>query len=226
MAPQLAVVCVAGGRGDRFGGDKLAERVAGRTILEHSLTALQRALPDPPLVVVVPANRIERWRGVLADSFPDAELVAAGALRQDSVRAGVERAVAGGAEVVVVHDAARPAVDADDVRGVVLALGSAAAAVLCSSVDDTVKRVNGDGLVVDTLDRDRLRLAQTPQVFRARALLQGWAEADRSRIWTDEAAMLESIGLPVRSVLARRPNPKLTTADDLSLIRLLLEDRT
>ena len=194
-------------------------------MLEHALTALRRAFSDAALVVAVPAHRLEPWRALIAASFPDAELVAGGRLRQDSVRAGVERAVAGGAEVVVVHDAARPLVDADDAKGVVRALGSAAGAVLCAKVDDTVKRVDDDGLVVDTVDRDRLRLAQTPQVFRVTALLRAWREVDPSRIWTDEAAMLESLGLPVRSVVAERANPKLTTADDLRLIRLLLEER-
>lgn len=226
MSVKLAVVCVAGGRGDRFGGDKLAERVAGRSILEHALAALRLAFPTPPLVVVVPAQRMDFWRAILSPSFPDAELIAGGTRRQDSVRAGVDAAVAADAEVVVVHDAARPAVDAEDAREVLRALGSAAGAVLCAPVDDTVKRVDGSGTVVETIDRSGLRLAQTPQVYRASALRQAWDEVDRSRVWTDESAMLESLAMAVRSVVARRPNPKLTTAADLHLIRLLLEGRS
>jgi 2-C-methyl-D-erythritol 4-phosphate cytidylyltransferase len=226
MSIDLALVCVAGGRGARFGGDKLAERVAGRSILEHSLAALRRAYAAAPLVVVVPAHRLEAWRELLAPSFPDAELVGGGARRQDSVRAGVARAVAGGADVVAVHDATRPAVDSEDVKWVVKALGSAAAAVLCGVVEDTVKRVDGRGLVLETIGRGELRLAQTPQVFQTAALAQAWQAVDFSRLWTDEAAMLESLGLPVRSVVAERPNPKLTTVDDLRLIRLLLEARS
>jgi len=225
MGIDLALVCVAGGRGARFGGDKLAERVAGRSILEHSLVALRRAYAAAPLVVVVPPHRLEAWREVLATSFPDAELVGGGARRQDSVRAGVELAAAGGAEVVAVHDANRPAVDAEDVKWVVKALGSAAGAVLCGVVEDTVKRVDGSGLVLETMGRGELRLAQTPQVFQAAALARAWEAVDFSRLWTDEAAILESLGLPVRSVVAQRPNPRLTTADDLRLIRLLLEAR-
>jgi 2-C-methyl-D-erythritol 4-phosphate cytidylyltransferase len=225
MAIQLALVCVAGGRGARFGGDKLAERVAGRTILEHSLAALRRAFATAPLVVVVPDHRIEFWRELLAASFADAELVGGGERRQDSVRAGVAQAVAGGADVVAVHDATRPAVDAEDVKWVVKALGSAGGAILCGAVEDTVKRVDGSGLVLETVERGGLRLAQTPQVFRAAALARAWDAVDFSRPWIDEAAMLESLGVPVRSVVALRPNPKLTTVDDLRLIRMMLEAR-
>jgi len=75
------------------------------------------------------------------------------------------------------------------------------------------------------MGRGELRLAQTPQVFQAAALARAWEAVDFSRLWTDEAAILESLGLPVRSVVAQRPNPRLTTADDLRLIRLLLEAR-
>ncbi len=110
-------------------------------------------------------HRIESWRELLAARFPDAELVAGGDRRQDSVRAGVARAVAGGADVVAVHDAARPAVDPEDVKWVVKALGSAGGAVLCGVVEDAVKRVDGSGLVLETMDRAELRLAQTPQVL-------------------------------------------------------------
>ena len=74
MGIHLALVCVAGGRGARFGGDKLAERVAGRSILEHSLAALRRAYATAPLVAVVPSHRIESWRELMAAGFPDAEL--------------------------------------------------------------------------------------------------------------------------------------------------------
>ncbi len=218
-----ALVCVAAGRGARYGGDKLSETVAGRPVLERSLDALRRARPDDPLVVVVSAFRLDEWRERLAGHRGDALLVTGGVRRQDSVRAGVEAAAGRGAEVVVVHDGARPLVAPDDVCCVVRALGDAAGAVLCGRVHDTVKRVDRDGFVLETVPRDALRLAQTPQVFRVSALLWAWQCAGADREWTDEAALLESLGMPVRCVLARSPNPKLTTADDLRMIRALVE---
>lgn len=221
----LALICVGGGRSERFGSDKLSEQVGDRTVLEASAEALQRAFPAAPLIVVVASERLEDWRQRLAQSMPEVRLVVGGSRRQDSVRAGVEAAVELSADVVAVHDAARPMVDSQDVKGVVWALGSSAGAVLCGRIADTVKRIDSDGFVDCTLPRDNLRLAQTPQVFRVSALLRAWQEVQDDQLWTDEAAMLESMGMPVRIVLAQRPNPKLTTEDDLRLIRALLRNR-
>jgi 2-C-methyl-D-erythritol 4-phosphate cytidylyltransferase len=222
---KLALVCVGGGRGARFGGDKLAEKIGDHTVLELSLGALERAFAEAPQFVVVPAVRLEDWRQRLESRFPRAELVAGGPRRQDSVRAGVERASELGAEVVAIHDAARPLVDPRDVKGVVWALGAAAGAVLCGRVNDTVKRIDSSGFVCETIDREDLRLAQTPQVFRISALFRAWAEDDGHHQWTDEAALLESVGMPVRSVVAQHPNPKLTTEGDLRVMRALLRGK-
>jgi len=221
----LALICVGGGRGSRYGGDKLAERLGDRTVFEVSLAALERAFPSAITIAVVTAQRLDKWRRRFSKSSMTVELVEGGFRRQESVRAGVERAVELGADVVVVHDAARPLVDPRDVKGVVLALGAAAGSVLVARVADTVKRVDSDGLVLGTIPRQDLRLAQTPQVFRVSALYHAWEEVDFHREWTDESAMLESIGVPVRSVVAQRPNPKLTTEEDLMLIRAMMGSR-
>jgi 2-C-methyl-D-erythritol 4-phosphate cytidylyltransferase len=218
----LALICVGAGRGQRFGGDKLAEPLGDRTVLETALEGLVRAFPDAPLFVVVPPKRLAEWQDRIAARVPSARVVAGGGRRQDSVRAGVELAAEGGADVAAVHDGARPLVDPSDVKRVVWALGSAAGSVLVAPVSDTVKRIDGAGQVLETVPRQDLRLAQTPQVFRVTALIRAWQEADFGREWTDESAMLESLGMPVRSVVAERPNPKLTTDLDLSVIRALM----
>jgi 2-C-methyl-D-erythritol 4-phosphate cytidylyltransferase len=212
----LALVCVGAGRGERFGGDKLAEPLGDRTVLEVALAGLVRAFPDAPLFVVVAPNRLAEWRERISERLPTARFVAGGERRQDSVRAGVELAADGGADVVAVHDGARPLVDPSDVKGVVWALGSAAGSVLVAQVADTVKRIDGTGQVLGTVPRQDLRLALTPQVFRVAALARAWQEADLQLEWTDESTMLEFRDRP------RRPNPKLTTDLDLSLIRALM----
>lgn len=218
---KLALVCVAGGSGARFGGDKLAEDLAGRTVLERSVGALCKAFPEAPLGLVVPGSRLEFWRSRF-DADSDVEIVTGGARRQDSVQAGVRAVAHHEPRAVLIHDGARPLVRVEDIRGTVLALGdSAAGAVLCGRVVDTVKAVGSNGFVQETIDRDRLRLAQTPQVFRSDALSRAWREVDFGRDWTDEAAMMEFLGLPVCSVVASAPNPKLTTPEDLAVIRAL-----
>ncbi len=215
------MVCVGAGRGERFGGDKLAADLGGRSVLETSLAALKAAFPDTPMVVVLPPSRSREWRLRLRRSFPEVGCVVGGDRRQDSVRKGV--AAVAGAEVVAIHDAARPLVAPEDVRRVVAAVATADGAVLVGRIADTVKQVDGAGRVVSTLDRDRLRAAQTPQAFRREGLERAWRECDLAREWTDEAAMLEACGLEVVTVEARRPNPKITTPADLTLAVGLME---
>jgi 2-C-methyl-D-erythritol 4-phosphate cytidylyltransferase len=220
------IVCVAGGSGARFGGDKLAETVDGRTVLESSLRALVRAFPDAPLVLVVPHDRMSMWADRLTPRFPELCIVAGGSRRQDSVRFGVAALPRDDAGLVAVHDGARPLLHPDDFRSVVEAVGDAVGAVLCGRVSDTVKRVTETGVVVETVDRSSLRLIQTPQVFRREALENAWRAGDMTHEWTDEAALLESLGMTIRTCLARHPNWKLTTAEDLGLIRALFRERS
>jgi 2-C-methyl-D-erythritol 4-phosphate cytidylyltransferase len=218
----LAFVCVGAGRGVRFGGDKLAEMLGPRTVFASALMALSKATPEALMVVVVAETHLEFWRENLVPDFPQARFVGGGDRRQDSVRAGVLYAAQAGAEVVAIHDAARPLVDPADVQAVIAAVGGAEGAVLSARVSDTVKRVDGSDMVIDTLSRDRLRFALTPQVFQIATLLEVWQRADFKRVWTDEAALLESVGIPVRSVLARHPNPKVTTEADLRVLRAMV----
>lgn len=219
----LAFVCIGAGRGVRFGGDKLAAMLGSRTVFAAALGALAGAVPEALLVVVVDENRLEFWREILAPEYPQARFVCGGNRRQDSVRAGVLYAAQAGAEVAAVHDAARPLVHPGDIQAVIGMLGSAAGSILTTRVVDTVKRVDSHDVVVDTVPRERFRLAQTPQVFRVATLIELWQRADPSRTWSDEAALLESAGMPVNTVLARHPNPKIINEADLRLVRAMME---
>lgn len=221
---KLVMVCVGGGRGERFGSDKLAAELGGSTVLETSLTRLRTAFPTAPLAVVLPKATLSAWRARLEPHLGDLLWVAGGPRRQDSVRAGVEVVAGRGVDSVLVHDAARPLVDPQDVRRVVAALEDADGAVLCGPVVDTVKRVDELGVVVETVDRTELRLAQTPQVCRLASLRRAWTTLNPGAEVTDEAMLLEQTGMTVRTVLGRRPNPKLTLPEDLELVRRLCRE--
>ncbi len=219
---KLAFVIAAAGSSRRFGSDKVSEMLAGRTVLECSIASLRKAIPDTPVVVVVAPERVTHWRATLSSC----EVIAGGPRRQDSVRLGIERAAESGAEIVAVHDGARPLVHSKDVVRVIDALGDGSAAILCCGISDTVKRVNGDDMIVETIDRDSLRLAQTPQVFRVAALKTAWKTQDPSNDFSDEASIIEANGGKVRCIMAEHPNPKLTTSGDLDLLRLMLGKAT
>jgi 2-C-methyl-D-erythritol 4-phosphate cytidylyltransferase len=201
MGPVWAVV-VAAGSGDRYGMPKQYERLVGRRVLDWSLAAA-RASTDG-VVLVVRADRI-------ADAEEADVIVAGGDTRSMSVRAGLA-AVPDTAEVVVVHDAARPAASRALFRAVIKAVEEGAdGAVPGLSVVDTLKRTQ-DGFVVETLDRRGLVSVQTPQAFRAgvlRAAHAGGGEA------TDDAALVEQYGGRIAVVAGEPANLKLTRPEDL-----------
>ena len=186
--------------------------LAGRPMLEWSLDALRAAPSVERVVVAVPPGM----------RYPGA--VTGGSSRSHSVRNAL--AVAGDAEVVVVHDAARPLVDADLVERCLDALdGGADAVIAAAPVTDTVKEA-ADGIVVRTLDRSRLWAVQTPQVFRRAALEDALDQPDDVLATaSDDAGLVEARGGAVRVVESSPRNFKVTTATDLKLAELLLADR-
>ncbi len=218
---KLVFVCVGAGQSSRYGDNKLSQQVGDRTVFATALDALGTAYPEAGSVVVVAPADLEYWRGRLVPDFPRARFVVGGAHRHESVRAGVMAAIDLGAEIVAIHDAARPLVDPRDVQSVVLGLGEADGAILTAPVSDTVKRIDGDDLVAETVDRENLRFALTPQVFRVASLQAAWEKTGRDGLWTDEAALLEISGMRVRTVDARYPNPKITYPSDLVTVRVL-----
>ena len=196
-------VVVAAGSGTRFGGPKQHAFVGGRRVLDWSLDAA-RAACDGVVLVVPPGEE--------STAEPADVVVAGGATRSESVRAGLA-AVPADAEIVVVHDAARPAAGVPLFDAVIAAVRSGAdAAIPGVPVVDTVKRVDGD-VVVETLDRSTLVAVQTPQAFRAAALRGVSGEA------TDDAALVEAAGGRVVVVPGDPANLKVTTPADLERVR-------
>lgn len=195
---------MAAGSGARFGGPKQYEFLGDRRVLDWSVAAARTVAIG--VVLVVPPDRAD-------DVEKDVDrVVAGGATRSDSVRCGLA-AVPLDADVVVVHDAARPLAPGRLFAAVVGALAETGAdgVVPVLPVNDTVKRVR-DGQVVATLDRAELVRVQTPQAFRASALRAAHAAGGDA---TDDAALVEAAGGRVVVVPGDPANMKLTTTDDL-----------
>ena len=215
---------VAGGSGRRFGGRKQFLPLAGHPVASWSVRAA-RAVADG-VVLVVPATGPDGDDTLVPapgstgeDAFGATCVVAGGATRTDSVRAGLT-AVPADAAVIVVHDAARPLAGPDLFTAVVDAVRNADVdgAVPVVPVADTLKRVDADR-VVATVDRDLLRAAQTPQAFAAEALRAAHADGGEA---TDDAGLLEASGHTVVTVAGDPRNVKLTRPEDLALAEALL----
>lgn len=200
---------MAGGTGTRFGGAKQYVTVAGRRVVDWSVAAA-RAVSEG-VVVVVPAGDVgEPVAG--ADA-----VVAGGETRAASVRAGLA-AVPSDAEVVLVHDAARPAASAELFRSVVEAVrGGATAVVPGVPVTDTLRRRDGG-----TVDRDAVVAVQTPQGFRADALRAAHAAGGEA---TDDAGLVEAAGGTVEVVPGDPANLKLTHPADRAALEAALAER-
>lgn len=213
---------VAAGRGERFGSDlpKQYLSLAGQAVLRRSV----RAFLDHPAVtqvrvVINPEHRDLYDRAVDGLDLP--EPVPGGARRQESVRLGLEALAAGGApDLVLIHDGARPLVDADTITRVVEALATAPGAIAATPLADTLKR-EGDGAIAATVDRTALWRARTPQGFRFADILAAHRDAAGLDL-TDDAAVAERAGLAVRLVPSNPDNLKVTHAYDLARAERLI----
>jgi 2-C-methyl-D-erythritol 4-phosphate cytidylyltransferase len=206
----VAAIVVAGGRGERFGGLKQFAEVNGHSVAAYSVSHARAVATT--VVLVVPDGY--RGGGEGADV-----VVTGGATRSGSVRAGLDVV---DAEIVVVHDAARPLATAALFRAVVEAVtNGAAAAIPGLAVTDTVKRVERSALtrVVETIDRETLVTVQTPQAFRTDLLREAHARGDEA---PDDAALIETLGGVVVVVPGESTNIKVTEPDDLDHLASLI----
>jgi len=201
-------IVVAGGAGHRFGGPKQFTRVGGRLVVEWAVDAARSAADG--VVLVVPADFLDDASRHAGCSV----VVAGGPTRAASVRAGLAR-VPASAEIVIVHDAARPLASADLFARVIAAVVAGSdAAIPCVPVTDTLKRVR-DGRVVSTVSRAELSIVQTPQAFRADVLRRAHVGEPEA---TDDAALVEAIGGSVAAVPGEPRNRKITDAGDFAIV--------
>jgi len=216
----VTALIAAGGRGARFGGDRPKQLLllGGRPMLQLSVEAFRRSPRVTDVVVALPPDVLAHPPAYLT-GLPDVRLVAGGPRRQDSVALALAAAI--GAEIVVVHDAARPLVSEALIGRAIDAAVDAGAAIAALPARDTVKRATADHTIAATLPREEIHLAQTPQAFRADLLRSVLAAAD-GRDVTDEAMLLERAGVPVRLVAGEPRNLKITTPEDLSMAEAML----
>ena len=219
-------VIVAGGRSQRMAGpDKLWAALAGpdgreRPLLAYAVAAFQRCEAIDSIVLVVAEHAVERARELAQREGFDKlrAIVAGGERRQDSVRAGLD--ALRGCDWVAIHDGARPLVAPELIeRGIAEARGTGAACCALPA-PDTVKEAGEGRTIIRTLDRTRLWLAQTPQVFRYDLLVNAHATFEGDA--TDDAAMIEAQGGQVQLFPGARRNLKVTTQEDLELVKALL----
>jgi len=216
-----SAIIVAAGAGTRFGEMKQFAYLRAKPVLEWTLERFEAHDEVGAVVLVLPDEQdMKHYRMRYAKIV---DIVRGGEKRQDSVWQGFRLLSAAAPEVVLVHDGARPLVGADLITRVIAAARADGAAVPVLPIEDTVKEVR-DGRVAGTVDRTLLFRAQTPQGFRYDVLKKALDAARRDRFYgTDEAALVERVGLPVTAVAGDPRNIKITTPVDIPIAEALLD---
>jgi 2-C-methyl-D-erythritol 4-phosphate cytidylyltransferase/2-C-methyl-D-erythritol 2,4-cyclodiphosphate synthase len=216
----VTAIIAAAGSGSRLRSaiPKQLLDIGGRSILSRSVTAFDSHPAIADVIVVMPGSLVDQGGlQYIGATKHDVRLVRGGERRQDSVANAFDR-VPDRADVVLVHDAARPFVSAETITRTIDAAARHGAAIAALEVRDTVKRVDGD-VIVETVPRESIYLAQTPQGFRRDVLAAAIAVGRSGVEATDEAALAERAGYAVHVVAGDSTNVKITTEEDLSAAR-------
>ncbi len=221
-------IIVAAGKSERFGDPlpKQFHEVAGRPLLSWAIEKFEIASSIAKIVVVVAADyRLETTRKII-DPFgfnKVVKVVSGGDSRQQSVLKGLE-SLPESTKVVAIHDGVRALVSPEDIDKVVKLALAEKAAMLAVPATDTLKKVKNHS-VVETLDRSQIWLAQTPQAFEYQLILEAhrkFADNPKGTIVTDDASLVEALGIKVKVVKPSSLNLKITTAEDMNYAETVL----
>ena len=225
---KTVAIIPAAGSGVRMGTPQAKQflDLCGKPLLAVTLEGFQVCSSIDGVILVVPSGDMDYCQKEIVDRY-DLEkvrkVVAGGERRQDSVRLGLE-ATEGQYEWVLIHDGVRPFIDSSLIEVVVKVAQQEGAVITALPAKETVKQVDDNGLIIKTYNRKQVYLVQTPQAFRyddimaahQKALLENWDEM------TDDALLIEKMGIPVKVVLGSEKNIKVTTPHDLEYVKFLM----
>lgn len=217
---RFAAIIVAGGRGERVGGEvpKQYRMLAGKPVIAWSVQAL-KAAGATEIVAVCAPEHADICREATSGR---AKIVDGGATRTDSVRAGLA-ALSGDAQAILVHDAARPGLNAEMIRALVGELENGAAAVAPAlAVPDTLRRADAAGRITEDVARDGLMRIQTPQAFRADALRAAYDAMAANASMTDDIAVVRANGIEAMLIAGDAKLMKITYPDDIAMLERML----
>lgn len=223
IKPKVGVVIVAGGKGTRMGGNTPKQfRILGQApVLVHSINALANYGEASEVIVVLPEAHIDFW-GNLASRFEVAKhrVVAGGAERFDSVKAGIE-ALGEQIDIIAVHDGVRPLCSKELITSCIDTAISYGSAVPVIMLSDSIREVDQDGS--KALNRANLRAVQTPQLFDATLLRRAY-RCEYNPSLTDDASVVEAMGEKITLCAGEKRNIKITTNEDLIFAQMTLDN--
>lgn len=224
----VSAIIVSAGKGVRMNDTfrKQYMDLSGLPLVAHSVIAFDECRPIEEIFLVVPKEDMDYCQKRIL--FPlglkkKVHLIPGGDQRQDSVYKGLQ-AIDKHTDTVVIHDGVRPFVRADDLLACIQGSKDFGACILGIPSSDTLKRVDKSEIIRETLTRDRIWQAQTPQAFQYDLILKAHEAARRDGyVGTDDASLLERLGLDVKIISGSRLNIKITLKEDLAVARALLD---
>jgi 2-C-methyl-D-erythritol 4-phosphate cytidylyltransferase len=234
---KAVAVIVSAGKGHRFTkgksirpdhGKKQFHLLAGKPILAHTLDQFEACPLIHSVFLVVGQEDMDHCLEEIVEKYryqKVSQIVPGGKRRQDSVRNGIE-ALSRDVDVVVIHDGVRPFVTREMIEESIHTAFKFEAALVAMPVKDTIKMVHADGTVFKTLDRETLWQIQTPQTFRVNLIKEAYRRAaEEGFVGTDDASLVERLGVKVLVVPGSYSNLKITTPEDLILAELFLQTK-
>jgi 2-C-methyl-D-erythritol 4-phosphate cytidylyltransferase len=221
----LSAIIVAAGSSERMGFDKLFAPLGGKPVIAYTIGAFERTSCVDEIILVGHSDSLAELRKIVESQTKVRQVVAGGVLRQDSVHAGLEQ-VDPRADFVAVHDAARPLITPEKITRVFETCREHGAAALAEPITDTLKRVDVDLVVNESVNRDQLFAMQTPQIFARELLIEAYqAVAAKIISVTDEVSAVEYVRRKVVLVPNQDFNFKITYPRDLPLAEFVLRQR-
>ena len=225
--PSCSAVILAAGSSHRMGDDKLMMNLGAMPVLAHSIAAFQDSPMVNDIVVVTRMEKVEEIAELCMRYGMDkvVKVIGGGSTRMESALAGVS-AVSPSAELIAIHDGARPLVSQDVILRTVTAAKEHLSAVPVITSTDTLKLVDGNNMIIGTVDRSNTVRVQTPQVFKSVLIKGALTKAVKDgRTYTDDCAAIECMGVKTYTVMGDENNIKITTPRDIVLASAILIDR-
>jgi len=225
-----AAIITAGGLGKRFDGtgDTLPKQfipLSGKPVIAYSILSFESSKLINEIVIVVPENWVEYTKTEIVDKFDIkkvSNVISGGDERQDSVRIGL-MALSKTPSIVAVHDGVRPLVTVQTIDEVITQAEKTGGAIAAIPATDTIKKSDPEHIIENTLRREDIWFAQTPQAFRYEILKEAFEKASEDGyLGTDEAELVERLGKEIKLVKSSKYNIKITTQEDLELGEIFL----
>ena len=225
---KTVAIILAAGEGARFGADRPKQFAValGKPVLWHAISAFQSASSIDDIVLVVPRDELEYVREAFLSNSPFdkvGKVIAGGSARSDSARLGLA-AIPISTEIIAIHDGVRPTVSPSDINRVVKTARAERVAILASPATSTIKRV-ASKYIINTIKREGLYLAETPQAFQADLIREAYQKLGEESSYTDDAQLVEALGFKVCIVESEFLNIKVTTREDIALVEAVLKAR-